>query len=242
MRKIFPRGLFLGRNKDDEPVERVTGWKGWIKEILIVLVSALVFSFLIKTFLFKTFFVPSGSMENTLEVGDRVVANVVGSMVFPVQRGDIIVFKDTQGWLPAAEGPQENAIAAGMEYAGLIPDNSSRHLVKRVIGIAGDKVECCNTDGKVRVNGKVIEESYLNSSSSPFPGSSRPFSIIVPEGGMWVMGDNRDFSADSRLHMDSPSKGIIRTDDIVGTVTLRAWPLDRFGLIDSADEVFSQIP
>lgn len=221
-----------------------SGWKAWMKEWIIVLSVALICSFVIKTFIFNIFFVPSGSMENTLQVGDRIVANVASSNFTSLQRGDIVIFEDTQGWLPADPNQKEptkvqNALAA----TGIISDPSSRHMVKRVIGLPGDTIECCDDDGRIKINGQSIDETYLKrSSSSPItPGASTEFKVTVPEGGIWVMGDNRDQSSDSRFHMDLESNGVVRQEDVVGTVTILAWPLDRVGLIKSGAEVFKAL-
>jgi signal peptidase I len=237
--------LFRKRNEPKEEEVKVTGFLGWIKELLIVLAVALICSFIIKTFIFKMFFIPSGSMENTMQVGDRVVANVAGKMVTPLKHGDIVIFSDTQGWLPSdSKEPSPNALESAAAFAGVIPDSSARQLVKRVIGLPGDVVECCGADGRVKINGKPIDESYLKANpSSPdiVPGSFKDFKVTVPEGGLWVMGDNRDYSADSRYHMDTPSHGVVWQKDVIGTVGVIIWPLDRMGIIPSQDGVFKDL-
>jgi len=239
----------LNEQTSNEPapkntVESPSGWKGWLKEWTFVLFIALICSFVVKTFLFNIFFVPSGSMENTLHVGDRIVANVATSHFTELKRGDIVIFEDTQGWLPREQNQNEpNAVQAALAATGILSDSSSRHMVKRVIGLPGDTIECCGADGKIKINGQTIDETYLKQdSSSPLvPGAAKDFKVTVPEGGIWVMGDNRDYSADSRYHMELPSNGVVWQDDVVGTVTVIAWPLNRIGLIESEKDTFNAL-
>ena len=128
----------------------------WLKEVATVVVVAIVLSFLIKTFLFRAFYIPSESMVNTLDVNDRIFVNLLVPEPFALQRGDVVVFRDTQGWLaPAAEkrdGPF-TWVQDGLTFVGLLPDNSEQHLVKRVIGLPGDHVVCCDAGGQLTVNG-----------------------------------------------------------------------------------------
>lgn len=227
-------------SKVSEESKKSKSGAGWFRDIVTIIVTAIVFSFLLKTFIAQTFFVPSGSMENTLQVNDRIIANVAAKHLKPIERGDIVVFKDTQGWLAGTGNAGDaNAVEKVLSATGITNEKGTQHLVKRVIGVAGDTIECCGEDGRVKVNGKTIDETYLKMDSSlPFPGSHKEFKITVPEGGVWVMGDNRNHSSDSRYHMDLPSKGVVREEDIVGPVSLIAWPLDRAGIIGSSEAVF----
>ncbi|TLM82456.1 signal peptidase I [Pseudarthrobacter sp. NamE2] len=213
----------------------------WLKEIATVVVIAVVLSFLIKTFLFRAFFIPSESMVNTLDVDDRIFVNLLVPEPFSLSRGDIVVFRDTKGWLPPVEekglGPF-TWVQDGLTFVGLLPDNSEQHLVKRVIGLPGDHVVCCDAGGKLTINGTAIDESYINPAEVP---QVRNFDVVVPEGKVWVMGDNRNHSADSRAHMDSDG-GFIDLDDLEGKAAVIAWPLSRITTLDNYPDVFRDVP
>lgn len=201
-----------------------------------VILYALVIAFLVKTFLLRGFYIPSGSMEQTLQVNDRVFINVAGSYFSEPKRGDVIVFKDSQGWIPStqkASSPLKDALS----FAGILPDTSSNFLVKRVIGTPGDVVESDGT-GKIKVNGVEITEPYLYPGNPP---SEVPFKVTVPAGKYFVMGDHRSNSADSRYHI-SDGTAFISKDDVQGNVFVVAWPLNHFGLLQDQSSVFSSIP
>ncbi|HET6269470.1 MAG TPA: signal peptidase I, partial [Arthrobacter sp.] len=154
----------------------------WLKEVATVVVVAIVLSFLIKTFLFRAFYIPSESMVNTLDVNDRIFVNLLVPEPFALERGDVVVFKDSQGWLvPAAEkekGPF-TWVQDGLMFIGLLPDNSEQHLVKRVIGLPGDHVVCCDAGGQLTVNGAPLDEKYINAAEVP---QVRDFDVVVPAG------------------------------------------------------------
>lgn len=213
----------------------------WGKELLTIVVIAVVLSFLIKTFLFRAFFIPSGSMENTLAIQDRIFVNLLVPQPFELKRGDIVVFKDTQGWLQ--ETPQDDGpvgwISDVATFIGLAPDNSQQHLVKRVIGLPGDKVLCCNAEGKLTINGTAITEPYLYPGAAP---SETPFSVTVPEGKLWVMGDHRNNSQDSRAHNSEDGTGFVPIDDVEGRAIVIAWPLSRWDILGNYPEVFKDVP
>ncbi|NTW41455.1 MAG: signal peptidase I, partial [Cellulomonadaceae bacterium] len=141
------------------------GLTAWVRETAIIVVSAVVLSLLIKTFLAQAFFIPSGSMENTLLVGDRVLVTKLAPGPLEVHRGDIVVFKDPGGWLDAVEPATGSALSqrltSVLTYIGLLPQDSGEHLIKRVIGVAGDTVECCDAQGRLMVNGVPIDEPYV---------------------------------------------------------------------------------
>lgn len=201
-----------------------------------VIIYALVIAFLVKTFLLRGFYIPSGSMEQTLQVNDRVFINVAGSYFSEPKRGDVIVFKDSQGWIPSTQktsSPLKDALA----FAGILPDTSSNFLVKRVIGTPGDVVES-DGNGKIKVNGVEITEPYLYPGNPP---SEVPFKVTVPAGKYFVMGDHRSNSADSRYHI-SDGTAFISKDDVQGNVFVVAWPLNHFGLLQDQSSVFSSIP
>lgn len=201
-----------------------------------VILYALVIAFLVKTFLLRGFYIPSGSMEQTLQVNDRVFINVAGSYFNEPKRGDVIVFKDSQGWIPSTQ-KTSNPLKDGLSFVGILPDTSSNFLVKRVIGTPGDVVEGDGT-GKIKVNGVEITEPYLYPGNPP---SEVPFKVTVPAGKYFVMGDHRSNSADSRYHI-SDGTAFISKDDVQGNVFVVAWPLNHFGLLQDESSVFSSVP
>ena len=201
-----------------------------------VIIYALVIAFLVKTFLLRGFYIPSGSMEQTLQVNDRVFINVAGSYFSEPKRGDVIVFKDSQGWIPSAQ-KSSSPLKDALSFAGILPDTSSNFLVKRVIGTPGDVVES-DGNGKIKVNGVEITEPYLYPGNPP---SEVPFKVTVPAGKYFVMGDHRSNSADSRYHI-SDGTAFISKDDVQGNVFVVAWPLNHFGLLQDQSSVFSSIP
>lgn len=213
----------------------------WLKEIGTVVVIAVVLSFLIKTFLFRAFFIPSESMVNTLDVDDRIFVNLLVPKPFALERGDVVVFKDAQGWLPptqrAAPGPFK-WFQDGLVFVGLLPDETNQHLVKRVIGLPGDRVSCCDSSARVSVNGTVLNESYINPAQAPM---AKSFDVVVPDGKIWVMGDNRNNSADSREHQ-AVNGGFINIADVEGKATVIAWPVNRWQILDNHSEVFRTVP
>ena len=201
-----------------------------------VILYALVIAFLVKTFLLRGFYIPSGSMEQTLQVNDRVFINVAGSYFSEPKRGDVIVFKDSQGWIPSTQ-KTSSPLKDVLSFAGILPDTSSNFLVKRVIGTPGDVVES-DGNGKVKVNGVEITEPYLYPGNNP---SEVPFKVTVPAGKYFVMGDHRSNSADSRYHI-SDGTAFISKDDVQGNVFVVAWPLNHFGLLQDQSSVFSSVP
>ena len=213
----------------------------WAKEVLIIIAVALLLSFLIKTFLFRAFFIPSGSMEHTLEIDDRIFVNQLVPEPFELKRGDVVVFRDAQGWLPetAAGAATTSWFKDALIFVGLLPDESQQHLVKRVIGLEGDRVICCDAEGRITVNGEPLDEPYLFPGANP---SDTPFDVTVPEGKIWVMGDHRNASADSRANTDKPGGGFIDVDEVEGKAAVIAWPLDRMGFLGNYPDVFADIP
>jgi signal peptidase I len=213
----------------------------WLKEVATVVVIAVVLSFLIKTFLFRAFYIPSESMVNTLDVNDRIFVNLLVPEPFALSRGDVVVFRDTKGWLTPAPEKTEGPftwVQDSLTFVGLLPDNSEQHLVKRIIGLPGDHVICCDAGGKLTINGSAIDESYVNSAEAP---QIRNFDVVVPQGKVWVMGDNRNHSADSRSHMDS-NGGFIDFADIEGKAAVIAWPLNRISALDNYPDAFRNVP
>lgn len=208
-----------------------------VKEFLLIIFYALLIAFVLKSFIIRGFFIPSGSMLNTLEINDRVFVNVAGSMFGEAERGDIIVFEDTQNWMPES-GVSQNPVRNALSFIGVLPDSSQNYLVKRVIGVGGDRVVCCDADGKITVNGQAIDEPYVREGVAP---SEVPFDVIVPENSYFVMGDNRSNSADSRYHIEQ-NTAFVNDSDVVGEVFVVAWPLDHFKFVRGDSEVFANVP
>lgn len=209
-----------------------------IREVLIIVVVALVISLVVKTFFFRAFYIPSGSMEQTLQVNDRIFANLLAPGPFDLSRGDVVVFRDEEGWLPPIAPTATNPVTEFFTFVGLVPDPSNQHLIKRIIGMPGDTVECCSDNGKLTVNGVEITEPYIYPGDNP---SDTEFTATVPEGKVWVMGDHRGASADSRFHEDLQG-GFVDLAAVEGRAAVISWPLDRLGGIPGGDGVFAQVP
>jgi signal peptidase I len=212
------------------------------KELPLLIIIALVLALLIKTFLVQAFSIPSKSMENTLQVGDRVLVDKLtpwfGSQA---ERGDVVVFHDPGGWLGETPVPPATGVGGAvrdtLSFVGLMPSADEKDLIKRVIAVGGDTVSCTK-NGPVKVNGKALDEPYL------FPGNTpcgdKPFGPIkVPSGRMWVMGDHRQNSLDSRWHQKLPGGGTVAQKRVVGRAIVVAWPPTRWSALPVPD-TFSQ--
>ena len=214
---------------------------GAVREVALVLVIAIGLSLVIKTFLVQAFFIPSQSMENTLLVGDRVLVNKLSPGPLDLRRGDIVVFKDPGGWLsapvPPNDGPVRGAIREGLTFVGLLPSDSGEHLIKRVIGLPGDTV-ARGKDGRLTVNGTAIDEKYIYPGDEP---SMEQFTVTVPKGHIWVMGDHRSVSQDSRFHRDL-NDGTVPISDVVGEAFVIVWPVSRWSLLPNPEGVFKDVP
>jgi signal peptidase I len=215
---------------------------GAVSEVVVVVALALTLALVIKTFLVQAFFIPSESMENTLLTGDRVLVSKLTPRISDLDHGDIVVFRDPGGWLdPVAkpnEGPVRNGIRGVLTFVGLLPQDSGEHLIKRVIGLPGDKVMCCDAKGRVMVNGVAIDEPYTFPGDSP---SEKTFSETVPADHLWVMGDHRSVSYDSRYHPDL-NRGMVPISAVVGKGFVVVWPLKRASTLGVPDTVFGRVP
>jgi signal peptidase I len=212
-----------------------------LRELPILLVSALVLSIIVKTFLVQFFYIPSGSMENTLLVNDRVGVNKFGALFSDIKRGEVVVFRDPANWLSAPYDETtglSKVVRDSLVFVGVLPDPSKQYLIKRVIGMGGDRVVCCDADGKIEVNGVAITEPYI------YPGdkaSDSNFDVTVPQDFIWVMGDHRGASADSRFHTDDPNKGMVPLDKVTGRAVFVIWPLKNAGVLEVGEDL-SKIP
>lgn len=212
--------------------EKGGGVLGFLRETAIVMVGALIASTLLRMFLLQVFVIPSGSMENTMLIGDRVAVQ----KVVPIQRGDIVVFRDDLSWLPSTTGHQLAWWQSTLMFVGLLPDESQNYLIKRVIGMPGDRVACCDNQGRLTVNGVALdEETYLfhDDAGQAVRPSEVNFDIVVPQGKIFVMGDHRNASADSRCHLAVESNGVLGApafvdqSSVVGSAVATVFPFSR---------------
>lgn len=230
------------RERDAGRARRSGAWS-WVRETAIILVSALVLSLVVKTFLVQAFFIPSPSMHETLIENDRILVSKLTPGPRDLRRGDIVVFKDPGGWLqPVVEeprGPVASAAEDALTWIGLLPQDAGEHLVKRVIGLPGDRVACAGPGEPVTVNGVPVEEPYLAAGAQP---SEKAFDVVVPASSVWVMGDNRQHSADSRYNQGGPGGGSVPMDNIVGVAFVTVWPLDRVTVLRNPTGTFAGVP
>lgn len=217
-------------------------------ELVIVVVGALIVSSLLRAFVGQMFIIPSGSMENTLQIDDRVAVQKITDF----HRGDIVVFADPGGWLGPAEepDPDPDPFAQVLEFTGLVPTGSD-HLIKRVIGMPGDRVICCDKLGRLTVNGFPLDESrylYTSPDGEPDDPSDLEFDVTVPAGRIFVMGDHRSASADSRCHLsdlslDGPEGAVafVPIDKVVGPAFAIVMPFNRTSML-TRPPIFDAVP
>ncbi|MEQ6898610.1 signal peptidase I [Microbacterium sp. KR10-403] len=225
------------------------GALAFLRDVVVIIIVALLVSFLVKTFLIRSFYIPSGSMENTLQIDDRILVDEITPRFTGYHRGDVVVFRDPGGWLTGestAEAPRPWIVEAFdwvLSLIGVSAPDSDDHLIKRVIGLPGDHVVCCNAIGQITVNGQPIDEKpYLKLAAGENEPEVVPFDVTVPADRLWVLGDNRDRSRDSRYNQDQPGKGFVPIENVVGRAFVITWPFDRFGLIDTHHAVFAGVP
>ena len=203
----------------------------FLRELVILIVVALVIAVAVKTYAIQAFFIPSGSMQNTLEINDRVLVNKLVYDVRGIHRGDIVVFNGDGSWDPGQVPTSSNFVAKFFSgFASMFGFGSPGDiLIKRVIGLPGDHVACCNSQGQVTVNGvPLTEQSYLYPGDVP---SEFTFNIVVPAGRLWVMGDHRSISDDSRDHMGDPGGGTIPESAVLGRAFVIIWPPSQWRIL-----------
>jgi signal peptidase I len=201
------------------------------REFPVLLAIALLLAVVIKTYAIQAFFIPSGSMENTLEINDRVLVNKLVYDVRSIHRGDIVVFNGDGSWDPGTPPRNTNFLVKfGQGFASMFGfGHPGDILIKRVIGLPGDRVACCDAQGRVTVNGVALnEQSYLYPGDSP---SESRFDVVVPPGRLWVMGDHRLISDDSRNHLGEPGGGTIPENAVIGRAFVIIWPLSRWRIL-----------
>lgn len=219
---------------------------GWgvtvLRELTVVLVWALLIAFVAKHVLIRGFMIPSNAMEPTLMTGDRVFVNVLQTTLRPAERGEIIVFKDTQGWLPPTDEPRHlgDWLRDGLAFLGVAVDDSDNHVVKRVIGIGGDRVTCCDAEGRIVVNDVALDEegAYLAEGEA---ASDIEFDVIVPDEHYFVLGDRRAASGDSRFYLPE-NRAFVSQEDVVGAAFVITRPRDRMGPLRDWSSVYDRIP
>ena len=215
----------------------------FLRDAVIIVVAALVVSFLIKTFLIRSFFIPTDSMDATLIRDDRIIVSQVHGGPLELSRGDVIVFVDPGGWLSIQSGVSEDdpltRLLDGLSvFVGLSGPDDNEHLVKRLIGLPGDTVVCCDELGAMSINGVPLAEPYVSLPEGVTKVSSNDFEVVVPDGAVWVMGDNRYNSADSRRNMDKPGGGFVPLDNVVGRAIVISWPQERWTWLSNYPEPF----
>ncbi|MYS18901.1 signal peptidase I Serine peptidase. MEROPS family S26A [Streptomyces sp. DvalAA-14] len=215
-----------------------------ITEVPLLIVVALVIALVLKTFLLQAFVIPSGSMEQTIQIGDRVLVDKLTPWFgTKPQRGDVVVFQDPGGWLAGEPQSKPDPVVVKQikqffTFIGLLPASGEQDLIKRVIGVGGDTVQCCDKQGRILVNGKPLTEPYVYPGNPP---SMMKFTVHVPQGRLWVMGDHRSDSADSRYHTDQPGGGTIPENLVVGRAFVIAWPVGHWTRLKEPG-TFSSVP
>lgn len=216
-----------------KPVEKKR--RSFIRELPFLIGVAVVLALLLRVFLVQTFYIPSSSMEDTLRIDDRVLVNKAVYKVRDIKRGEVIVFSGADSFDFAEPDAQADdavakALAGAVDFFG---GGGERDYIKRVIGLPGDRVACCDSEGRLTVNGVALNESdYL------FPGdrpSLSTFEIVVPEGRLWVMGDHRSVSQDSRSHLGEPGGGTVPVDHVVGKAFVVIWPIGHWRSLEIPD-------
>jgi signal peptidase I len=219
----------------------------FFKELAGVVVAAILVASLLRGFVGQMFLIPSESMEDTLHVNDRVLVEKLSS----VKRGQIVVFRDPGGWLTGVSAKGRGPIGKAFQFIGVLPDTSTEHLIKRVIGLPGDHVACCDDQGRVSVNDEPLNETpYLPvaaDGSTTKPSTIR-FDVVVPADRLFVMGDNREHSRDSRCHLNDVQAGAQKGDNafvpddlVVGRAIAVVWPFGNAGRL-STPATFDQLP
>ncbi|MGW4164383.1 signal peptidase I [Streptomyces sp. NPDC004788] len=253
-------GTGTGAGPDDEPRAPLPGraerrklarkvkrrrQRSAVREIPVLVGVAVLIALVLKTFLVQAFVIPSGSMEQTIRIDDRVLVDKLTPWFgAKPQRGDVVVFQDPGNWLqqetaPPADDPVGvRQLKQALTFIGLMPSADERDLIKRVIAVGGDTVKCCGEDGRITVNGVPLDEPYLHPGNPP---SKIPFEVKVPQGRIFVMGDHRSDSADSRYHLDEPDHGTVSEEQIVGRAVVIAWPFGHWRRLEERS-VFASVP
>lgn len=213
----------------------------WL-DTLVTMAVALVIAVLVKTFLIQPFYIPSASMNPTLVENDKILVSKLTPGVFDLHRGDVIVFEDPDDWIggeTTTESTPRMRLMAVLSTVGLAPDPAQDHLVKRLIGLPGDHVVCPERGASLEVNGVELDEPYINQATA---ACQVAFDVTVPEGNVWVMGDNRFASADSAYHEDQGESAFVPEDDITGKAQVIFWPIGRWDGLGDGQDTFVDVP
>ncbi|WP_458109235.1 signal peptidase I [Arthrobacter sp. R3-55] len=207
-----------------DTTERQPRKQGW-RFVFLALLLAVAISGLVRSLWLDVYYIPSESMEPLLGAGDRILVSRTAFTSEPIRRGDIVVFDGRGSFAPlsSGQGPFVDAVSAASQWFGLTGSDTT--YVKRVIGVAGDRVQCCDSNGLLTVNGEPLQEPYV------YPGdeaSKQKFEVVVPDGRLWLMGDHRSRSADSRGLLGAPGGGMVPVERVIGRPVRIIWPLDRF--------------
>lgn len=227
----------VAREGDTAPPRRDGGFAALVRETVIVVGLSLAIATLVRIFLVQAFLIPSQSMEDTLLIGDRVLVSKLTTTFGEVQRGDVVVFADPGGWLsPTVDGAADSVggrMRDALQFVGVLPDDSEGHLIKRVVGLGGDTVECCDEEGRITVNSEAVDESeYLGTGDQP---SATTFAVEVPAGELFVLGDHRSNSGDSRVN------GAVPEDNVTGRAFAVVWPISNWASLSRPD-TFEAVP
>ncbi len=191
----------------------------FVREFVVIVVIALIASALLRAFVMQAFFVPSGSMLPEIQLNDRIVVSRIGD----IERGEVVVFEDPGGWIPATERAQPpDALHRALEWIGVLPASGHEHLVKRVIGLPGDRVVCCDNSGRLKINGYAVDESgFLFQKNGPADNVS--FRVVVPTDSIFVLGDHRYVSGDSSRH-PAGQTAFVPMEQVTGRAVAVVWP------------------
>lgn len=218
--------------------QKRAGWRVFLRDTVVIVLAALAISFVVKTFFVRTYYIPSASMSSTLVQNDRVIVNALVPAVMPIERGDIVVFRDPANWMGRMSGETGSSavgpVGVFLSIFGLGPNNND-DLIKRVIGLPGDRVVCCDSEGRLAVNGTALEEPYITVPTGLIDASPAQFDVTVPAGTLWVLGDNRYNSGDSAYHRNDSSGGFVPVENVAGRAFALSWPIDRWTLLGSGD-------